>query len=81
MAGSKRYFEIGADGISALNETRQAALDMWAGLAPSEVLVMKRALPHNFEAKRAILFRMIRRPMMKRGLPVPGKIGISSPSA
>ena len=37
VAGAKRYFEIGADGISALNETRQAALDMWAGLAPSEV--------------------------------------------
>ena len=32
---------------------------------------MKRALPHNFEAERAILVHMIRRPMMKRGLPVP----------
>jgi hypothetical protein len=32
--------------------------------------MMKRALPHNFEAERAILVHMIRRPMMKRGLRV-----------
>jgi hypothetical protein len=82
VAGAKRYFRDRGRQYYRPERDAPRSTGHVGGSCSKRGPVMKRALSHNFEAERAILVHMIRRPMMKRGLPVPQENrNIFSPSA